>query len=84
MLGWEYPPHVTGGLAPATAGIVHGLLAAGLEVQLIVANAEGAAGAPHLTVHGALEADAPGGYEGSGTGFTGCSARSGATPTRPP
>jgi glycosyltransferase involved in cell wall biosynthesis len=71
MLGWEYPPHVTGGLAPATAGIVRGLLAAGLRVQLIVANAEGAAGAPHLTVHGVFGAGAPGGYEGSGEALYG-------------
>ncbi len=70
MLGWEYPPHLTGGMAPATAGIVRGLLAAGLGVQLVVANAEGAASAPHLTVHGVFdgEDDVPGGYEGSGAG----------------
>ena len=62
MLGWEYPPHVTGGLAPATAGIVQGVLAAGERVELIVADARGAAGAPNLSVRGVFEGGARGGY----------------------
>jgi glycosyltransferase involved in cell wall biosynthesis len=59
MLGWEYPPHITGGLAAATAGIVRGLLASGVPVQLVVANARGAAAAPLLTIHGVFDDDPP-------------------------
>ena len=62
MLGWEYPPHVTGGLAPATAGIVQGVLASGAHVQLIVADARGAASAPGLTIHGVFDRGTYGGY----------------------
>jgi glycosyltransferase involved in cell wall biosynthesis len=41
MLGWEYPPHVTGGLAAATAGVVGGLLAQGVRVILLLPAASG-------------------------------------------
>jgi glycosyltransferase involved in cell wall biosynthesis len=59
MLGWEYPPHITGGLAAATAGIVRGLLASGAHVDLVVANARGAAAAPGLSIHGVFDDDPP-------------------------
>src|SRR5204863_734812 len=36
MLGWEYPPHITGGLAVATAGVVRGLLAQDVAVDLLI------------------------------------------------
>lgn len=50
MLGWEYPPHVTGGLAAATAGIVEGLLARGVAVALVLPTATGVAARPGLAV----------------------------------
>ncbi len=36
MLGWEYPPLITGGLATATEGLVNGLIALGHEVTLVL------------------------------------------------
>src|SRR5207237_3597767 len=53
MLGWEYPPYGTGGLAPATAGVVNGLVANGVDVVLHLPIARGIAGRRNLTVLGA-------------------------------
>lgn len=36
MLGWEYPPRISGGLGTACQGIVGGLVGAGAEVLLVV------------------------------------------------
>ena len=41
MLGWEYPPLVTGGLGPACRGITRGLVQAGAEVLFVVPRAGG-------------------------------------------
>jgi len=35
MLGWEYPPHISGGLGTACQGIVGGLVGAGAEVLFV-------------------------------------------------
>jgi len=45
MLGWEYPPHITGGLGTATAGIVRGLGERGVDVRLVLPSASGRPGA---------------------------------------
>lgn len=42
MLGWEYPPHVTGGLAVACQGLVRGLTARGVEVCFVAPQAAAA------------------------------------------
>ncbi|HVS17535.1 MAG TPA: glycosyltransferase family 4 protein [Planctomycetota bacterium] len=42
MLGWEYPPHVTGGLAVACQGLVRGLSARGVEVTFVAPQAAAA------------------------------------------
>lgn len=36
MLGWEYPPHISGGLATACQGLVEGLLKEGHEVLFLL------------------------------------------------
>ncbi len=41
MLGWEFPPRISGGLGVACQGIVHGLAAEGVEVVLVVPRARG-------------------------------------------
>jgi glycosyltransferase involved in cell wall biosynthesis len=41
MLGWEYPPHITGGLATACLGLCEGLHGAGVEVTFVVPRAFG-------------------------------------------
>lgn len=43
MLGWEYPPHVTGGLAIACQGLVRGLSSRGVEVTFVAPRAAAAA-----------------------------------------
>lgn len=45
MLGWEFPPHITGGLGTACAGIVRGLGSLGVDVELLVPAAGGRPGA---------------------------------------
>ena len=39
MLGWEYPPHISGGLATACHGMVQGLLKEGHEVIFLMPRA---------------------------------------------
>jgi glycogen synthase len=41
MLSWEYPPHVTGGLATACAGMCEGLSRIGVEPTIVVPRAHG-------------------------------------------
>lgn len=53
MLGWEYPPFGTGGLAPATEGVVSGLVANGVDVVLYLPVSRGISGRPGLSVLGA-------------------------------
>jgi glycosyltransferase involved in cell wall biosynthesis len=48
MLGWEFPPHISGGLGTACAGIVRGLAGRGVRILLVLprlAGGERAAGA---------------------------------------
>ena len=48
MLGWEFPPHISGGLGTACAGIVRGLAGQGVRVLFVLprlAGGEQAAGA---------------------------------------
>ena len=65
MLGWEYPPHGTGGLAPATQGVVTGLLANGVDVVLYLPISHGISARAGLTVLGAQDhaADLPSAYD---------------------
>ena len=41
MLGWEFPPHISGGLGTACQGITRGLAAHGVEVLFVVPRARG-------------------------------------------
>lgn len=41
MFGWEFPPHITGGLGTACFGLTKGLLKHGIEVQFVVPKAYG-------------------------------------------
>ena len=36
MLGWEFPPHISGGLGTACHGLTRGLAANGVEVVFVV------------------------------------------------
>lgn len=39
MLGWEYPPHISGGLATACHGLVQGLLKEGHKIKFVMPKA---------------------------------------------
>ncbi|GHS84802.1 glycosyl transferase [Bacteroidia bacterium] len=41
MFGWEFPPHITGGLGTACYGLAKGLLKQGVEVVFVVPKAYG-------------------------------------------
>jgi len=41
MFGWEFPPHITGGLGTACFGLTKGLLRQGVEVLFVVPKAYG-------------------------------------------
>jgi len=41
MFGWEFPPHITGGLGTACFGLTKGLLKHGVDVQFVVPKAYG-------------------------------------------
>ncbi|MBM3986897.1 MAG: glycosyltransferase [Planctomycetes bacterium] len=41
MLGWEFPPHITGGLATACAGLCEGLHRHGVDVTFVIPRAHG-------------------------------------------
>jgi glycogen synthase len=41
MFGWEFPPHITGGLGTACFGLTKGLLKHGVQVQFVVPRAYG-------------------------------------------
>ena len=41
MFGWEFPPHITGGLGTASYGLVKGLLKQNVDVTFVVPKAYG-------------------------------------------
>ena len=41
MLGWEFPPHISGGLGTACFGLTQGLCTHGVEVLFVVPRARG-------------------------------------------
>ena len=41
MFGWEFPPHIAGGLGTACEGIVKGLAYNGVEVLFVMPKASG-------------------------------------------
>ena len=44
MFGWEFPPHIAGGLGTACKGIVEGLAHNGVETLFVMPAAGGAEG----------------------------------------
>jgi glycogen synthase len=53
MLGWEFPPHISGGLGTACAGLTRGLADHGAEVVFVVPRLGGDEHASHVTLLGA-------------------------------
>jgi glycosyltransferase involved in cell wall biosynthesis len=55
MLGWEFPPHIAGGLGTACAGITRGLAAQGVDVVFVVPRLHGDEDAPYMSLVAAEE-----------------------------
>jgi glycosyltransferase involved in cell wall biosynthesis len=53
MLGWEYPPHISGGLGTACEGLTSALARRGLEIDFVVPKLYGEESAPHMHLLGA-------------------------------
>lgn len=56
MLGWEYPPHISGGLGTACQGLTEALARLGLDIQFVVPKLYGDENVPHMQI---AEAAAP-------------------------
>ena len=54
MLGWEYPPHISGGLGTACEGITTGLARHDVEVLFVVPHLFGGEDAGHMTIVNSL------------------------------
>jgi glycogen(starch) synthase len=50
MLGWEYPPHISGGLGTACEGLTTALAPLGVQLQFVVPHLYGVEHAPHMTL----------------------------------
>ncbi len=48
MLGWEYPPHISGGLGTACEGLTKGLARIGVGIDFVVPHLSGDEEAPHM------------------------------------
>src|SRR4051794_38153308 len=48
MLGWEYPPHISGGLGTACEGLTRSLAPLGVEIDFVVPALYGVEDAPHM------------------------------------
>ena len=56
MLGWEYPPHISGGLGTACEGLTTALARRGIEIDFLVPKLYGEENAPHMQLVGAASA----------------------------
>jgi glycosyltransferase involved in cell wall biosynthesis len=56
MLGWEYPPHISGGLGTACEGLTTALASRGIEIDFLVPKLYGEEDAPHMQLLGAASA----------------------------
>jgi glycosyltransferase involved in cell wall biosynthesis len=53
MIGWEYPPHISGGLGTACQGLTTALARLGVQIEFVVPRAWGDEDAAHMTLLGA-------------------------------
>lgn len=59
MFGWEFPPHIAGGLGTACYGLTRGLSKLGVEVIFVVPKAYGDEDQRFLQIKNASEVEAP-------------------------
>ncbi len=56
MLGWEYPPHISGGLGTACEGLSKALARLGVDIDFVVPHLFGGENAAHMNLIGSLDA----------------------------
>ena len=61
MLGWEYPPHIAGGLGTACQGLTSALSTQGVDIHFIVPQLFGNEEAKHMVLSDSERRIAPGG-----------------------
>ncbi len=67
MFGWEFPPHIAGGLGTACYGMTRGLAQNGVQVTFVVPHAYGDEDQSFIRVVNASDVEAPYGSELSGS-----------------
>ncbi len=66
MFGWEFPPHITGGLGTACYGLTNGLVSHQVHVDFVVPKAYGDEDQSKIRVVNASDVEVEFGYESSG------------------
>lgn len=66
MLGWEYPPHIAGGLGTACQGLTGALAEQGVSIHFVVPQLFGDERAPHMLLTDQLRRAAPEPDDGEG------------------
>ncbi|MBU0640088.1 MAG: glycosyltransferase [Planctomycetes bacterium] len=69
MLGWEFPPYISGGLGTACYGLTRGLDRLGIRVQFVLPRAVDVSAASHVQIRSPASAAADGSLEASGLSF---------------
>lgn len=54
MLGWEYPPHISGGLGTACEGLTRALAENGVAIEFVMPRLPGGEVAPHMELRAAV------------------------------
>lgn len=54
MFGWEFPPHISGGLGTACFGLTQGLRAQGVKIQFVIPHAQGDEPSPVISADSVL------------------------------
>ncbi len=62
MLGWEFPPHISGGLGTACFGMTKALVSRDVEVIFVLPRFRGVQGESHVRLVAATEVPVPTGY----------------------
>lgn len=55
MLGWEYPPHISGGLGTACEGLTTALARCGVHIDFVVPHLTGEEDADHMNLYDSVE-----------------------------
>jgi glycosyltransferase involved in cell wall biosynthesis len=66
MLGWEYPPHIAGGLGTACQGLTSALSSQGVDIHFVVPHLFGKEEARHMVLSDSSRAISPGGQQPHG------------------